>query len=264
MEYPETAVIVMTAFGSVKTAVEAIKAGAYDYIAKPINPDELNTLVSRSIEHRRLARRVLRSSWTCLDRKYGFEEIIGSSPALLEALDVAARWRTDVTVLLNGETGTGKELVAKAIHMRSNRREQPFMTINCGAIPRELLESELFGHLKGAFTGALTHKKGRVEMADRGTILLDEIGEMPLELQVRIRAASRNGKSKRWGHRSNQRSTSESSRRHIATWAQWSRKASFARISITGCCRSDHRAASAGTARRYPRTGSLLLFEYSG
>lgn len=186
MDYPETAVIVMTAFGTVQTAVEAMKAGAYDYITKPIHPYELAALVKRSIEHYQLLEevQVLRS---CLDRKYGFEEILGSSAPLLQSLDVAARVAaTDATVLIYGETGTGKELVAKAIHMRSNRREQPFMTINCGAIPRELLESELFGHVKGSFTGALTHKKGRIEMADRGTVLLDEIGEMPLELQVRI------------------------------------------------------------------------------
>jgi len=186
LEYPETAVIVMTAFATVKTAVEAMKAGAYDYITKPVHPYEFKALVKRTIEHQRLREevQVLRSS---LDRKYGFEEIIGSSPALMEALDVAARIAdTDTTVLIYGETGTGKELVAKAIHIRSNRREYPFVTINCGAIPRELLESELFGHVKGSFTGALTHKKGKVEMADRGTLLLDEIGEMPVELQVRI------------------------------------------------------------------------------
>lgn len=186
LEYPETEVIVMTAFGTVQTAVEAMKAGAFDYITKPIHPFELRALVSRSIEHRQLLDEVeaLRS---CLDRKYGFEEIVGTSPVLLHVLDVAARVATtDATVLIYGETGTGKELVAKAIHMRSKRREQPFITINCGAIPRELLESELFGHVKGSFTGALTHKKGRIEMADRGTVLLDEIGEMPLELQVRV------------------------------------------------------------------------------
>jgi two-component system NtrC family response regulator len=186
MEYPETAVIVMTAFGTIQSAVEAMKAGAYDYITKPIHPYELKAIVKRSLDHHRLLEevQVLRSA---LDRKYGFEEIIGSSPVLLEALDVAARIAsTDATVLISGETGTGKELVAKAIHMRSSRRERPFMTINCGAIPRELLESELFGHVKGSFTGALTHKKGKVEMADGGTVFLDEIGEMPLELQVRI------------------------------------------------------------------------------
>jgi two-component system NtrC family response regulator len=186
LEYPETAVIVMTAFGTVQTAVEAMKAGAYDYITKPVHPYELKALVKRSLEHSRLIEevQVLRS---CLDRKYGFEEIVGSSPPLLAALDVATRMAaTDATVLIYGETGTGKELVAKAIHLRSNRRDRHFMTINCGAIPRELLESELFGHVKGSFTGALTHKKGKVEMADGGTLLLDEIGEMPLELQVRI------------------------------------------------------------------------------
>ena len=186
LDFPETAVVVMTAFGTVQTAVEAMKAGAYDYLTKPIHPYELKTLVKRSLEHHRLLEevQVLRS---CLDEKFGFEAIIGSSPALLRALDVAARVSsTDATILIYGETGTGKELVAKAIHLRSARRDRPFMTINCGAIPRELLESELFGHVKGSFTGALTHKKGKVEMADGGTVLLDEIGEMPLELQVRI------------------------------------------------------------------------------
>jgi two-component system NtrC family response regulator len=186
MEYPETVVIVMTAFSTVQTAVEAMRAGAYDYISKPIHPYELTAIVKRSLDHHRLLQevQVLRSA---LDRKYGFEAIIGSSEALLAALDVAARTAsTDATVLISGETGTGKELVAKAIHMRSNRRDRPFATINCAAIPRELLESELFGHVRGAFTGAMTHKKGKVELADNGTVLLDEIGEMPLDLQVRI------------------------------------------------------------------------------
>jgi DNA-binding NtrC family response regulator len=186
MEYPETAIILMTAFATVQTAIEAMKSGAYDYITKPIHPFELKELVKRSIEHRRLIdeNQILRSS---LDRRFGFEEIIGSSPALLQSLEVAARMAaTDATVLIYGETGTGKELVAKAIHFRSTRRDRPFITINCGAIPRELLESELFGHVKGSFTGAFTHKRGKVEMADGGTVFLDEIGEMPLELQVRI------------------------------------------------------------------------------
>jgi len=183
---PQVAVIVMTAFATVETAVQAMKEGAYDYITKPIHPYELKALIERAVDHNRLREQVeiLR---TCLDRKYGFEEIVGSSQSLLECLDIAARTAsTDATVLIYGETGTGKELVAKAIHFLSNRRDAPFITINCGAIPRELLESELFGHVKGSFTGALAHKKGKVEMADGGTILLDEIGEMPLELQVRI------------------------------------------------------------------------------
>jgi two-component system NtrC family response regulator len=184
--YGETAVIVMTAFGTIQSAVEAMKAGAYDYLTKPVHPYELTELVSRALNHRKLTEEVelLRS---CLEQKYGFENVIGSSACLMRTLDIAARVSTaDVTVLLHGETGTGKELVAKAIHFRSRRRDRPFVTVNCGSIPRELLESELFGHTKGSFTGAISHKKGKAEVADGGTILLDEIGEMPLELQVRV------------------------------------------------------------------------------
>jgi two-component system NtrC family response regulator len=186
MDYPDMAVIVITAYGTVQTAVEAMSAGAYDYITKPVHPYELKAIVKRSLEHNRL-RQEARLWQSAQDKKSGFEDIIGSSPRLLEALDRVARLAaTDATVLISGETGTGKELVAKAIHLRSNRRSNPFMAINCGAIPRELLESELFGHVTGLFTGAATNKKGKIEMADGGTLLLDEIGEMPLELQVRI------------------------------------------------------------------------------
>jgi two-component system NtrC family response regulator len=186
VDYPHTVVIIITAFGTVETAVEAMKSGAYDFIVKPVHPAELKTLVMRALEHSQLKEeiQILRSSF---DRKYGFEQIIGSSESLLRALDVAGRAAvTDATVLIRGETGTGKEMVAKAIHLRSGRRERPFVTVNCAAIPKELLESELFGHLKGSFTGAFSHKKGKIEMAEGGTVMLDEIGDMPLELQVRI------------------------------------------------------------------------------
>lgn len=185
-EYPEIVVIVLTAFGTVESAVEAMKLGAYDYITKPVQPDALRLVIGRALEHLRLRQEVehLRRS---LDRKYGFENILGRSPALLETLEAAARVApTDATVLIRGETGTGKELLAKAIHFNSARRGGPFVTINCGAIPPELLESELFGHVKGAFTGAVTHKKGRVELADGGTLFLDEIGELPPPLQVKL------------------------------------------------------------------------------
>jgi DNA-binding NtrC family response regulator len=186
VEYPETVVIVVTAYGTVSSAVEAMKAGAHDYITKPLHHYELNEMVRRAIEHQQLTREVglLR---TCLDQKYGFENIIGSSARFGHTLSLASRAAdSDATVLITGETGTGKELLAKAIHFRSRRKIRPMVTINCGAIPRELLESELFGHVKGSFTGALTHKKGRVEAADGGTVFLDEIGEMPIDLQVRI------------------------------------------------------------------------------
>jgi two-component system NtrC family response regulator len=185
-DYPEVLVVMLTAFGTVESAVEAMKAGAYDYITKPVHEDELELVVQRSLEHGQLVEenRTLRSS---LDAKYGFENIIGHSNSLLYVLDLAARAaQTDATVLIHGETGTGKELLAKAVHFNSKRREKPFVTINCGAIPKDLLESELFGHVKGSFTGAVAHRQGKVESADRGTLFLDEIGEMPLELQVKL------------------------------------------------------------------------------
>jgi two-component system NtrC family response regulator len=185
-EYPEVIVIVVTAFGTIESAVEAMRLGAFDYLIKPVQADALRLVISRALEHHRLREevRLLRSA---LDRKYGFENIIGQSNPILELLDNAARVaQSDSTVLIQGETGTGKELLAKAIHFNGARRDKPFLTINCGAIPRELLESELFGHLRGAFTGAVANKKGRIEMADQGTLFLDEIGEMPLDLQVKI------------------------------------------------------------------------------
>ena len=185
-EFPEVVVIMMTAFGTVETAVEAMRSGAYDYVTKPVNIDELKLAMDRALEHLNLLQeiRTLRSS---LDEKYGFEHILGRSKSLLYVLDMASRAaQTDSTVLIRGETGTGKELLAKAIHFNSLRKDRPFVTINCGAIPKDLLESELFGHVKGSFTGAMAHKKGKVELADRGTLFLDEIGELPLELQVKM------------------------------------------------------------------------------
>ncbi len=185
-QYPETIVIVLTAFGTVETAVEAMKFGAYDFLTKPVHPDELSLVVARALDHLRLVEEV-RTLRANLNRKYGFENILGHSDALLHVLDVSARAaRTNSTVLIRGETGTGKELLARAIHFNSSRKDGPLITINCGAIPRELLESELFGHKKGAFTGAVIDKKGKVEMADGGTLFLDEIGEMPPNLQVKL------------------------------------------------------------------------------
>jgi DNA-binding NtrC family response regulator len=185
-ENPEVVVIILTAYGTIETAVDAMRAGAYDYIAKPVHPDELRLVVDRALEHARLREEVtiLRAS---LDAKYGFEHIIGRSDVLLSVLDMSARAaRSQSTVLIQGETGTGKELLARAIHFNSPRKDRPFITINCGAIPRELLESELFGFRRGAFTGALENKRGKLEMADGGTLFLDEIGELPLELQAKL------------------------------------------------------------------------------
>ena len=175
----ETKFVIVTAYSSVSTAVEALKAGAHDYLTKPLHPLELRTLVDRVFEQQRLVEEVqmLRRS---ADQKHGFESLIGESTTLTNVIDSASRAaRTDATVLITGETGTGKELLAKAIHFNSQRREQPFVIVNCGSIPRDLVESELFGHVKGAFTGAVANKQGRAELAHGGTLFLDEIGEMP-------------------------------------------------------------------------------------
>ena len=185
-EHAEIPVVIMTAYGTIQSAVEAMRLGAYDYLTKPIDYEELRIVVTRVLEHFRLIAEV-RSLRASLDRKYGFENIIGQSESLLALLDTASRAAlSDSTILIHAETGTGKELLARAIHLNSRRRERPFITINCGAIPRELLESELFGHVKGSFTGAVAHKMGKVEMAAGGTLFLDEIGEMPGELQVKV------------------------------------------------------------------------------
>jgi len=185
-EYPETTVVIITAYATIETAVEAIRFGAYDYITKPVHPDELKALVNRALERHSLLEEV-RTLRGAISQKFGFENIIGSCGGLMQVLDSAISVaHTDATVLILGETGTGKELLAKAIHANSPRSQRPFVIISCGSIPRELLESELFGHIKGSFTGAYTHKKGKVELADGGTVFLDEIGEMPVELQVRV------------------------------------------------------------------------------
>lgn len=197
--YPEVPVIIMTAFGTIQSAVGAMRAGAYDYLSKPIDYEELALVIKRVLEHFRLIEevRILRTN---LDRKYGFDNIIGQSESLLSVLDMAARAaRSSSTVLIHAETGAGKELLARAIHFNSPRRDKPFVTINCGAIPRELLESELFGHVRGSFTGAISHKVGKVDMANQGTLFLDEIGEMPAELQVKLLRLIQHGELEKVG-----------------------------------------------------------------
>ena len=182
----QTTVIVVTAFGTIESAVEAMKMGAYDYVTKPIDFEALVLVVHRAVERQSLIEEV-RTLRSALDQRYGFEGIVGSSKGFLRVLDQAARVsQRDATVLIQGETGTGKELVARAIHHNSRRSNRPFVPINCGAIPRDLVESELFGYMRGAFTGALANKAGRIESADGGTLFLDEIGELPLEAQVKL------------------------------------------------------------------------------
>ncbi|WP_235011785.1 sigma-54 dependent transcriptional regulator [Bryocella elongata] len=178
--------IVVTAFGTVESAVEAMKMGAYDYVTKPLDFEALLLVVHRAMERQNLIEEV-RELRTALDERYGFEGIVGRSKSLLRVLDQAARVaQRDTTVLIQGETGTGKELIARAIHHSSRRKTKPFVAINCGAIPAELVESELFGYARGAFTGAVAHRQGRIEAADGGTLFLDEVGELPLDAQVKL------------------------------------------------------------------------------
>lgn len=186
---PDTGVIVMTAYATVEKAVECMREGAYDYITKPFKSDELLLTVSKALAHTRLIRENESLSET-LNRQSGVSssiEMIGESPAILQVQEMISRVApTDSAVLIRGESGTGKELVAKSLHQLSPRRKKRFVAINCASIPENLLESELFGHEKGAFTGADRTKMGLVELAHGGTLFLDEIGELPLALQAKL------------------------------------------------------------------------------
>ena len=196
---PETEVIVMTAYQTTETAIEAMKLGAYDYTTKPFKVDEIKVLIGKALEKRELAleNRRLRSQ---VRERVNFENFVGRSRAIRDVFDIVERVSTTrASVLIVGETGTGKELVAKAIHFNSPRRERPFLVINCGAIPDQLMESELFGHMKGSFTGAYADKKGLFEEASGGTLFLDEIGELTLPLQVKLLRALQERKIKRVG-----------------------------------------------------------------
>jgi len=180
----EIAVIMITAFASVETAVKALKQGAFDYVTKPIDPDELSHLVRRAFEHKKLKGENEQLKET-LSEMTAVETIVGDSPQMQKVLELVRNVaQTDATVMVRGESGTGKELIARAIHANSRRRYFPIVPVNCGALPENLLESELFGHEKGAFTGAQYQRKGKLEMANGGTLFLDEIGTISPEMQV--------------------------------------------------------------------------------
>jgi DNA-binding NtrC family response regulator len=183
---PELPVIVMTAYGSIQDAVAAMKEGALDFLAKPVDPDHLLLMVERALVQRRLATENILLKEELAQRR-GAPQIVGQDAALKHVTQQLHRAAaTDITVLLEGESGTGKELFARALHVLSPRADGPFVAINCAAIPENLLETELFGHEKGAFTGATTRKPGKFELAHRGTLFLDEIGDLPLALQAKI------------------------------------------------------------------------------
>lgn len=184
--HPEVMVIMVTAFATAETAVKAMKQGAYDYIIKPFEMDELKLIIKNALEKKNLQRENIFLKKE-LKKKYTFGNIIGSSPKMLEIYELIRRIAdTKVNILISGESGTGKELIAKAIHYNSSRKDYSFVAVDCGAIPENLLESEFFGHKKGAFTGAFSDKVGLFEAAHRGTIFLDEITELPFSLQVKL------------------------------------------------------------------------------
>lgn len=184
--WPDCRVIMITAFGTIEHAVEAMKFGAHDYITKPISPDHLEVVINKALDYKALKveNRILKSE---LSDKYSFENIIGKAVVMRDVFELIRRASpSDSTILINGESGTGKELVAKAIHFNSARSGNPFIKMNCAALPEGLIESELFGHERGAFTGAIRANKGRFEMANGGTLLLDEISEIPPALQAKL------------------------------------------------------------------------------
>ena len=196
---PDSIFILITAYGTISSAVDAIKMGIYDYIPKPFTPDEVRIPVRRALEKKRLEREniALRSQ---IETRYSFRSIIGNSPEMHEVFRIMRHAASsESNVLITGESGTGKELVARAVHSNSVRARKKFVTVNCGAIPEGLMESELFGHVKGAFTGAVSDKRGLVEEADRGTLFLDEIGELPQVLQVKLLRVLQDGDFSRVG-----------------------------------------------------------------
>ncbi|MBD3413002.1 MAG: response regulator [Candidatus Aminicenantes bacterium] len=183
---PDIPVIMITAYGTIKQAVEAFKAGAVDYVLKPFDVEELKIIVKKGLKERKLKEEnvLLKKE---LKERYSFKNMIGKSRPMQEIFGLIDKIAdNDSTVLITGESGTGKEMAARAVHFHGKRKDQPFITVNCGALPENLLESELFGHVKGAFTGAVAHKKGMFQVADKGTLFLDEIGEMSPKTQVKV------------------------------------------------------------------------------
>jgi len=196
-EEPELPVVLVTAHGTIDTAVEALKSGAFDFVTKPFDKDEVRQIVAKALKTRELRGADATSAPASRGARFG---IIGMSPGITELYGILERVAdTPTTALITGESGTGKELVARALHEHSSRKDKPFIKVNCAAIPKELIESELFGYERGAFTGAVTSKPGRFELANGGTLFLDEIGEIPIEMQVKLLRALQESEFERVG-----------------------------------------------------------------
>jgi two-component system response regulator AtoC len=196
-EDPELPIVLVTAHGTIDTAVEALKSGAFDFVTKPFDKDEVRQIVAKALKTRELRGADATSTPSSRGARFG---IIGSSPGIAELYSILERVAdTPTTALITGESGTGKELVARALHEHSSRKEKPFIKVNCAAIPKELIESELFGYERGAFTGAVASKPGRFELANGGTLFLDEIGEIPIEMQVKLLRALQESEFERVG-----------------------------------------------------------------
>ena len=252
----QTAVILITAYASVETAVEAMKMGAYDYVTKPFKIDELQMTVQRALDYQAALREnvYLRKE---LKNKYRFENIIGTSRSMQQVYNLINKVAdTDSTVLIQGESGTGKELVARGLHFNSNRQHHPFVAINCSALPENLLESELFGHKKGAFTGAVADKRGLFEEANLGTIFLDEVNSMATSLQTKLLRVLQEREVRRVGDNksspvnvrvvgaTNEAAAAEDERRHVPRGFVLSARGHPDRDS--GLARSARRRAAAG------------------
>lgn len=197
--YPETVILVITAYGTIETAVQAVKSGAFDYILKPVQPEQFRLVLERALEWGQMRRKV-RELEDQLQGRQTHPRFLGNSPAVIRMLQLADRVaQSESSVLIYGESGTGKELIAERIHRNSRRSEFPLVIVNCGALPETLQESELFGHVKGAFTGALKEKKGLLAEADGGTLFLDEVGELSPQAQVKLLRFLENGECRKVG-----------------------------------------------------------------
>jgi len=239
---PGLPVLILTAFATMETAIEAIRAGAYDYLSKPFRMEEIRLVVSRALEAQRLARDNLRFRQE-LQERYSPAQIIGQSAGMVAVYRTVARVASlDTTVLIQGETGTGKELIARAIHYASPRADRPFVVVDCAALPETLFESELFGHVRGAFTGAVATRRGLLETASGGTCFLDEVGELSQALQAKLLRVLRC----QWTCGSWPPST--------ATSASASRREPSARTSTTGSTRSRSRCRRCASGRRTSRS----------